>query len=290
MTSAAQVATGRAVIRAADPSDIADIRRILAAHDSDGPVTTVDIVGPYVAHLIDHHRAKVSELDGAVVAFGAVVGAGVSVHLADLFVRADLLGRGLGRPLLASLFGDARRRTTFASDDPRALPVYVRAGMNALWVSLYLEGAAKTLPRPPATLDLEPANPVRLAALELAWTGADRGVDHAFWASLAEADPFVVAERGDPVAFGYARARQVSPVRVLDRFVVRPGADPVPATLAALRRAGRDGCVYAAVQGPSPVLRRLLDLGFVVRDRDQYMASEPGLIDPARRIPNGGML
>ena len=46
----------------------------------------------------------------------------------------------------------------------------------------------------------------------------------------------------------------------------------------------------AAVMGPSPVLRALLDLGFQVTDRDQYMASEPGLVDPARLVPNPGML
>jgi hypothetical protein len=61
-------------------------------------------------------------------------------------------------------------------------------------------------------------------------------------------------------------------------------------TLAAIRRSGQGGEVVAAIQGPSPALRPLLDLGFRIADRDQYMASEPGLIDPARLIPNPGML
>ena len=89
-----------------------------------------------------------------------------------------------------------------------------------------------------------------------------------------------------------ARVRQASPVRVLNRLVVHPdaGVDPVPVTLAAL--AGRPGAasVVAAIQGPSPVLRPLLDLGFRIADRDQFMASEPDLFDPARLIPNPGML
>jgi GNAT superfamily N-acetyltransferase len=284
------VLTSAPLIRAATPDDIPAIRSILAAHGNDGPVRTVDIVGPYVAHLVGHHRAMVSVSDEGIVAFGATVDAGVAVHLADLFVRPDLLGRGIGRPLLAAVFGDAPRRTTFASDDPRALPIYVRAGMAPHWACLYVEGASAALPAAPAGMELAAAGPAELAALELAWTGVDRSVDHAFWASQAAADAFVVADRGAVVAIAHARARQVSAVRVIDRLVVRPGTDPVAPTLAALRRAGRGDAVLTVLMGPSPVLRALLDLGFQVTERDQYMASEPGLIDPARLIPNPGML
>ena len=97
---------------------------------------------------------------------------------------------------------------------------------------------------------------------------------------------------GQVVAIGSARVRQHSTLRVLNRLVVHPdgGVDPVPATLAAIRRSGRGGGVVASIQGPSPVLRPLLDLGFRIADRDQYMASEPDLFDPARLIPNPGML
>ncbi|MEW6223835.1 MAG: GNAT family N-acetyltransferase [Chloroflexota bacterium] len=277
-------------IRPATREDIPAIRSILAAHGNDGPVRTVDIVGPYVTHLVVHHRAMVSQSGDELVAFGAAVDAGVAVHLADLFVRPDLLGHGIGRPLLAAVFGDATRRTTFASDDPRALPLYVRAGMAPMWATLYVEGASPVLPPAPAGMELASAEPDELAALERAWTGVDRTIDHAFWASQAEADSFLVTEHDEVVAIAHARARQVSAVRVIDRMVVRPGADPVAPTLAALGRAGRGGAVMAAVMGPSPVLRALLDLGFQVTDRDQYMASESGLVDPARLVANPGML
>jgi GNAT superfamily N-acetyltransferase len=284
------VTTGERRIRAATPDDVPSIRGILGGHGNDGPIMFADIVGPYLRHLIAHHRALVTEQEGGLLAFGATVDAGIAVHLADLFVQSDRLGEGIGRPLLAALFAGSSRRTTFASQDPRALPLYVRAGLTPWWICVYVEGVTGVLPAPPASLDLEAAEPSRLAALELAWTGADRRIDHAFWASQAAADPFVVAEGGEPVAIAYARARQASPVRVIDRLLVRPGADPVPATLAALRRAGRGGPVQAMLQGPSPVLRAVLDLGFVVEDRDQFMATEPGILDPARMIPTPGML
>ncbi len=277
-------------IRPATLDDVPAIRSILASHGNDGPVITVDIVGPYVRHLIAHHRALVTWQGGRLVAFGSVVDAGIAVHLADLFVLPERLGEGIGRPLLAALFGDAPKRTTFASDDPRALPLYVRAGMAPLWASLYVEGVSTMIPALPATIELERADAARLAGLELAWTGVDRSVDHAFWASQGDADSFVVADAGEPVAVVHARSRQATPVRILDRLLVRPGVDPVQPTLAALRGAGRAGSVQACIQGPSPVLQRLLDLGFLIRDRDQYMASEPGLVDPARLVPHPGML
>jgi GNAT superfamily N-acetyltransferase len=281
--------TDAAAIRRASPDDVPAIRAILAAHGNDGPIVHGDVVGPYVLHLLGHHRAFVSELGGAVVAFGAAVDAGVATHLADLFVRPDLTGRGIGRPLLGAVFGEAERRTTFASEDPRALPVYVRAGMAALWVTLYMNGAAATIPPQPG-LDSVPGDPGRLAALERDWTGAHRPADHAFWASQVAADAFLVVGEDGPLALGYARARQAVDMRALDRLVVRPGADPVGPALAAIHRAGRGGVVQVTVPGPSPLVRSLLGLGFRIADRDQFMASSPDLVDPARLLPSGGML
>ena len=161
--------------------------------------------------------------------------------------------------------------------------------MTPLWPTLHVEGDASRLAMPPG-LEVVAAAPEELAALELAWTGADRRDDHRFWASQADADPFLVVDRDGPVALAIGRARQVSDVRVIDRMRVRPGADPVPSVLAALRRTDRGTRVVASLLGPSPVLPVLLEAGFHVTDRDQFMASDPGLIDPVRFLPNPGML
>ena len=283
--------TSRSIRKATD-DDLPAIREILAAHGNDGAIVVADVVGPYLRHLIAHGRARVAAEAGAVVGFGATVDAGGSVHLADLFVRADRLGQGIGRPLLDAVFGDAERRTTFASDDPRALPIYVRAGMRPFWASLYVEGPSSRLPAPPAGLTTRDASAEELATLEETWRGHGRLADWRHWAAQPAADTFAVLDGEAVAGIANARARQASPVRVLNRLVVHPdaGVDPVAVTLAALARAGREGIVLAAVQGPSPVLRPLLDLGFRIADRDQFMASEPDLVDPARLIPNPGML
>lgn len=284
-------------IRAATPADVPAIRHLLAAHGNDDPPGSLagpDIVGPYVRHLIGHHRALVAAEGGMVVAYGAVVDAGIALHLADLFVDPACLGRGIGGALLAELYdrpeGGGPPRTTFASDDPRAIPAYVRAGMLPRWQMLYLEGPAAALVGP-ADLVARAADPPALAALELAWTGVDRRFDHAFWASQAGADNFVVEDADGPVALGYARDRQVSPdVRAIDRLVVRRGVDPVGPVIAALRRAAPDDGVQACVPGPNPAVRALLEAGFRIVDRDTYMSGETDPVDPARLLPNSGML
>jgi GNAT superfamily N-acetyltransferase len=277
-------------LRVATIADLAAIRAILVGHNNDGPVVIADIIGPYVTYLISRGRTHVAVEDGIVVGFGAAVDTGRSIHLADLFVQADRLGHGIGRPLLDAVLGAAGPRTTFASDDPRALPLYVRAGMMPLWPSLYLQGPAARLPRPSRRLASEPASAADVSALEAAWTGHDRGADHQYWAGMPEADTFVIRDGADVVAFGHARVRQLVPTRVLDRLVLHPDADPVVTTLTAMARAGREGEVMTCLLGPHPALRPLLEAGIRIVDRDQFLASDPDLVDPTRLIPNPGML
>jgi GNAT superfamily N-acetyltransferase len=277
-------------VRPATDDDLAAIRRILAAHGNDGPVVVADIVGPYVSHLLTRGRARVATIEGEVVAFGAGVDTGRSVHLADLFVAPDRLGQGIGRPLLASVFEGATARTTFASEDERALPLYVRAGMTPLWPALYVQGRGSDLPQSGPSVTTETATGTQLAQLEQVWTGLDRSADHAYWASMAHIDPFVVHQDGAVAGLGYARARQAAPIRALDRLVIHPDADPVATTIEALRRAAASGAVLVCLGGPHPVLRALLEAGHRIVDRDQFLASEPDLVDPVRLIPNPGML
>ena len=231
------------------------------------------------------------------MAFGAVADVGLAWHLADLFVQPAHLGQGLGRELLRALYGDRQPRTTFASDDPRALPLYVRAGMAARWVSLYLRGGPNVARRAAAdsrarALEVVDGDPGEQTALELAWTGADRTRDHLLWTAWPGADPFVVRDADGPVAVGYGRDRQTGPTaRAVDRLVVRPGAEPVGPVLVALARCLRRGeTLDVTVPGPHPALPVLLELGVRIDDRDIYCAGPTDPLDPAYRLLNGGLL
>jgi hypothetical protein len=61
-----------------------------------------------------------------------------------------------------------------------ALPLYTSFGLDAWWPLLYLRGRVDALPAPDGW-QVEPATPVEVAALELAWTGVDRADDHFAW-------------------------------------------------------------------------------------------------------------
>ena len=277
-------------VRPATPGDIPEIRSILTEYGNDGPHPVHDIVGPYLDHLTATGRTLVVPEDGKLAAFGSTIATGHGRHLTDLFVRSERLGQGIGRPLLDALFADDWPRTTFASDDPRALPIYIRAGMSPFWPCLYLLGSAAVLPDLDRSLATEDTDSSWLAVLEQEWTGAERPVDHEFWARQADADPFVVMDEGEIVAGGYGRARQKGSERAMDRLLVRADRDPIGPIVAALRRVARGGNVLACLPGPNPAVAPLLEAGFRLEDRDTYMASEPDLVDPTRFLPNPGML
>ena len=91
---------------------------------------------------------------------------GAVAHLADMFVARDRLGQGIGRRLLEAALPPDGVRITFASHDPRALPLYVRAGLRPLAPLLYLQGTGVVGAAVP---------PVRVGATEVA--DRDSGTD-----------------------------------------------------------------------------------------------------------------
>ena len=185
------------------------------------------------------------------VGFGASVDTGRAVHLADLFVVPELLGGGIGRRMIEPLFPGSTPRTTFASDDPRAMHLYVGLGMTPLWPNFYLNGSAERLPSPDGFEVVDASTP-EVAALELEWTGVDRSADHAIWAERPGNRPFVVRAGGRLVAAGQSRPRMRGTGRWLDRLIPARYVDVVPVIMAALAHAADDdGVIGACVMGPN---------------------------------------
>jgi GNAT superfamily N-acetyltransferase len=286
--------TAPAAIRAATEDDLRAIDSVLRANDeppAGEPMYPPGAQDPYLRHLIVRGSVAVAEVDGAIVGFGATVFTGRATHLADLFVMPTHHGRGLGGRLLATMFGDAFPRTTFCSDDPRAMPLYVRAGMTPLWPNLYVSGDPRELPADPKGVDVADATLEDVARLEGEWAGVDRSAEVAFWSTFGEPRASVVLRDGRPVAVGLGRNRLNGVGRLSDRALVAPGEEPLVPLTALLRRAADGGDrVGASVPGPSPLLPALLAAGFRIRDRDTFMASDPGLVDPTRILPNNGIL
>ena len=288
------------ILRPAVAGDAPTLEGIVLAADAPPATTAVEIKSdltgvhvPYIAHLIDRGVVVVAEEDGVPVGFGAAADTGRARHLADLFVLPERQGSGIGGQLLAAVYDDAWPRTTFASDDPRALPLYLRAGMAALWPNLYLAGDPGRLPPDADGLTAELATIDAVAALQATWIGVDRSLDVAYWASLRDVRPVVVRRAHRVVGAGIGRGRSTGPGRWIHTTAAAPGEDG-PTVLLALMRAALSGDGVTAaggcVPGPSPLVQRLLGAGFRIADRDTFLASDPSIVDPLREIVDTGVL
>lgn len=262
----APYASGVDVRRARD-DDLAAIAEIALAN---GELEGAD--PRYVTHLRRHGRFLVAETDGAVAGYCATRRVCRATMLCDLFVAPDRHGGGVGGLLLDAAFAEPGPRFTFASQDPRAMPLYIRHGMIPRWPLLYLSGA----PSGPAPLRFRevPAAVAGLAELRLG--GADRTADYAYWASLGGTG-VIVRDGGDDVAAG-----AVVP-GWLAHLATAAECDPVPALLTALAAAGGEA-VRLCLPGPHPAVPSLLEARWRIDGHDHHMASEDGL------LPVGGVM
>lgn len=248
---------------------------------------------PYLDHLVRRSRAVVAETNGAIVGFGASVAVRTERirFLTDLFIEPGFQSRGNGGALLDAALAGSDHRMTFSSGDPRALALYIRAGMRPWWPLLYLEVPAARSSRDDAGLEVGPADVAETSEWSRAWTGVDRSVDFAHYGSLPDARGFVIRDAGAVAAVGWARReRRRSDGRWLDHASLAPDADPVRIGLTLIRAAASGGRLMAPVTGPHPVVAPLLEGGARIRGRDQFCATDPSLVDPVRLFPNPGFL
>jgi GNAT superfamily N-acetyltransferase len=280
-------------IRSATEADLDAINALIAASEgaldgTDPSPSPTEI--PYLRHLVRRGVTAVAESGSELLGFGATVATERWVHLADLWVLPGHQGRGIGRRLLADVFADAPSRTTFASSDPRALPLYVRFGMLPRWPNYVVRGDATRLPAP-SGLEVIPIDTGALIGLEVAWIGVDRGPEVPFWESLVQVRPFAVQAGDRTVAAGLSRRRLDGKGWWIDHAHVAPDVDGLEPLLAAIRHAGADGGeVGASILGPNLLIRALLDVGFQVKETDTFMSTHPDVIDPLRTLVNTGLL
>jgi GNAT superfamily N-acetyltransferase len=281
----------RSSVRPATDADQEAVRAISAAYDNLRP-------WPERPDFLDHEfgegRIVVAEWNGEVVAFGGTFDRGEVVYLADLFVRPDYVGHGAGSAVLEALFDRGEVRLTAASGDPRALPLYARFGMRPLMPALYLHGAAGGIgPLGAAPESLAPAPPEAIAEIDAELCGRPRPQEHAFLASCAGAEGFVLDASGGPDGYGWTRTVSIDAGSGPERhaFVGPVGGrtedamDRVTRALAtrALETAPH---VHLLLLGPHPSLAALLSGGFRLVDRDTWMCSRFDLVDGRRYAPS----
>jgi GNAT superfamily N-acetyltransferase len=277
-------------VRPATPGDFPAIAKVAVATGQDEEWAGSDPA--YLAYLLEHGTLLVAGRDGAVTGFGAsrLIGDGPAAvsMLCDLFVHPGTHGRGCGRAILSQLWPDGavRPRMTFSSQHAHALPLYTRFGLDAWWPLLYLTGDVAAV-RAPGGWTVTAASVAGVAAAEQHWTGVDRYADHRAWAARPHGQPVRAFRHGELAAAGTAAGHgdEYGLVHLATAPDV-PAGDAVLAVLASLK--APDGRARVCLPGPHPAVRPLFAAGWRHRDSDVFMASDPGLLDPRRAVPNPG--
>jgi GNAT superfamily N-acetyltransferase len=292
-------------VRPARPGDFPAIAKVAVATGQDKEWAGSDPA--YLAYLLEHGTLLVAGRDGAITGFGAtrLIGDGPAAvsMLCDLFVDPGTHGRGCGRAILSQLWpkGTTPRRMTFSSLHAHALPLYTRFGLDAWWPLLYLTGDVAAV-RAPDGWTVAPAPAVEegaagraaadvavaeVAAAEQRWTGVDRSADHRAWAARPHGQPVRAFRHGELAAAGTAAGDGAEyGLAHLAMAPDVPAGDAVLAMLASLK--APDGRGRVCLPAPHPAVRLLFEAGWRHEDSDVFMASDPGLLDPRRAVPNPG--
>jgi len=287
------------IVRPVTPEDDPAIREISAAYDNLGS-------WPERPDFLDHEAATgrmyvAEDHEGAAVGFGGSFDRGDVVYLADLFIRPDVVGRGIGRALLERILDRGTVHMTSASSDPRALPLYARFGMRPLMPALYLRApASRASVALAADPDSRQAAAATIAEIDAEISGRARLPDHEFLQAARGAEGRVLQDGPRLAAYGWTRVVTVRGNAGPEaRAYIAPAGARTPE---AMDRMTRDLVVRAAqavsdaataakcrvadvsllVLGPHPTLPALLAGGFRIVDRDTFMCSRVDLIDGRR--------
>lgn len=209
--------------------------------------------------------------------------------------------------LQATLPQDDLIHCTIGSSDPRALALYMRAGMRPQWpyIELVLEKPAhkwySTSPRTSPTtpnvqiIEADPDDPA-LVRWDAQISGRLRPVDHHHWVHEQRALPLWFQLGGQTIGYGYGRLRNemfwypyactLGPIGV--STPENATACVLAATDWALRRTP---AVLLEVAGPHPCLAPLLARGFHIVGVETFLSSaETPFFDPQCYVPSGGDL
>jgi GNAT superfamily N-acetyltransferase len=260
------VAADLVEVRPAGPPDLAGVREIAAGY---GNLADWPRRPDYLDYELERSGLWVALDADAVVGFAGVLTDGGTAHLADAFVRPDRLGRGIGQALLDAALPRSLTRTTLASSDPRALPLYVRAGLRPLAPVLYLDGSVAGAGAG------DQVGPAGVLERDAAGCGRRRPAALAFL-ERAGAHALVAGDRAYAVVRPAPGAAHIGPA----------AGDAGELVAFAAAASAEHGAVHLALPGPHPALRPLLAAGLRVGDADTYMGSRPDILDLTRYVPH----
>src|SRR3954451_19364987 len=107
-------------------------------------------VPAYARHVMATRRLLVAEEAGRLLGFAGLITRGEVSFLTDLFVRPALQSSSIGKALLHEILPAGGTYWTCGSSDPRALALYIRAGMRPQWTQFGLRAIDLAPERLPA--------------------------------------------------------------------------------------------------------------------------------------------
>jgi ribosomal protein S18 acetylase RimI-like enzyme len=291
------------LIRPAQPGDLPAIYDLFygleVGDDPDVPPRPAML--PDYPHLLGTGELYVAVSGGEIAGFAGLVARGEIVFLTDLFVREGHQSRRLGTRLLRHTLAphSGRTRFTVSSTDPRALGLYVRAGLRPHWPNFLLRGYAPSLSGllvGDVLVETAAPDDAELLAWDERLSGRNRPQDHAYWVREEGGAPLWFRRGGERIGYGYVRLRagtfyypdaaRIGPVGA------RTPAEAAACVAAAVRWAGERARVLRLdVPGPHPALAPLLEAGFRITYVETLVASVAELFfDPERYLGSGGSL
>ena len=257
-------------------------------------------IPPYLNHVFRTGTLYVAEEDGKILAFAGAITRGNVSFLTDLFVRPSSQSGKLGKTLLQTVLPqDNLIHCTMSSSDPRALALYIRAGMQPWWQHFALR-----LGRPTHAWSLVPnmeiieadASDPALLRRDARASGRPRPQDLQFWVHEEQAVPLWFRRQGQIVGYGFVRfaAGALSHPQACKLGPMGADApdDSTACVLAAVHWAMQRAVeIHIDVPGPHSCLRTLLDRGFHIHSFDTFVSSaETPFFDARCYIASGGDL
>jgi len=257
-------------------------------------------IPPYLSHVLQTGLLYVAEEDGRILAFAGAITRGNISFLTDLFVLPSSQSGKLGKTLLQTVLPqDDLIHCTLSSSDPRALALYIRAGMRPQWPHFELR-----LKRPThawqLALDMEIIEADSSDPELLRWdahvSGRPRPEDLQFWVLEEGSVPIWFRRRGQVVGYGYVRfdaeAHSNPQSCTLGPIGASTPEDATACVLASVHWAMQRAVeVHIDVPGPHPCLTALLERGFHIHSFDTFVSSaDTPFFDARCYIASGGDL
>ncbi|MGI8406484.1 MAG: GNAT family N-acetyltransferase [Thermomicrobiales bacterium] len=128
-------------IRDAKASDLPSVYRVFLEDElkNEAVLPSISQIPMFLTHELRSGHMVVCEEEGEIAGFATTITRGEVVYLAELFMRSDRQSGGVGKLLLQRVLQGATNGVcTLGSTDPRAMALYIRAGMRPLWPNLWL--------------------------------------------------------------------------------------------------------------------------------------------------------